>query len=56
MKFFKEVRAELAKVEWPKRPEVFKMTGLVILISLAVALYIGILDIVIAKVVEAIVK
>lgn len=44
-KFFTEVRSELLKVTWPTREETIKLTGAVIVISLAVGLFIGGLDI-----------
>ena len=44
-KFFSEVAAELAKVTWPTRAETTKLTIAVIVISLAVGLFVGGLDI-----------
>lgn len=43
-KYLQEVRTELVKVSWPSRQESMRMTGIVILASLAVGLYIGGLD------------
>ena len=43
-KFFKEVRLELKKVTWPSRQETINYTLMVIGISLAVALFLGLLD------------
>ena len=42
--FVREVIAELRKVTWPTREETIKLTGVVILISLIVAGFIGGLD------------
>lgn len=42
--FLREVRGELAKVVWPRRREALKMTGIVILFSVAVALFLGLID------------
>lgn len=42
--FIKEAREELKKVSWPTREQTVKYTGLVIGVSLAVALFLGILD------------
>ncbi len=42
--FFKEARVELSKVVWPKRPEIVRNTWMVILVSLGVAFFLGILD------------
>ncbi|MBI3385321.1 preprotein translocase subunit SecE [Candidatus Gottesmanbacteria bacterium] len=42
--FFSEVKAELAKVVWPSKEETIRLTGIVIVISLVVGLFIGALD------------
>jgi len=43
-KFIKEVRYELSKVTWPSRKELMGSTIVVIVVSIIVALYIGIVD------------
>lgn len=43
-KFLKEARQEIKKVNWPSRKETTRYTFFVILISLIVALYLGLLD------------
>jgi len=42
--YLQEVRDELGKVTWPTRDSAMRMTGLVIVASLLVGLYIGGLD------------
>ena len=42
--FVKEARVELRKVNWPTREQTIKYTGLVIGLSLAVAIFLGALD------------
>jgi len=42
--FIKESRAELRKVNWPTKAQTIKYTGLVIGVSLAVAIFLGLLD------------
>ena len=42
--FLKEVRSELKKASWPTREQAIRLTGVVIAISLVVALYVGGLD------------
>lgn len=42
--FINEVKAELGKVTWPTRPEVIRLTAVVIGISLVVGCYLGGLD------------
>ena len=44
VQFVKEVQHELKKVTWPTRAETVKLTGMVIVISLGVAFFIGGLD------------
>ncbi|MEK7533396.1 MAG: preprotein translocase subunit SecE [Patescibacteria group bacterium] len=44
-KFFSEVAAELRKVTWPTRQETIRLTAAVIIISVAVGLFVGGLDI-----------
>ncbi|MCR4263303.1 MAG: preprotein translocase subunit SecE [Candidatus Roizmanbacteria bacterium] len=56
VKFLKEVRRELQKVAWPTRAEVTRMTGLVIIVSLAVGIYIGLIDIALAKTLESVIR
>lgn len=42
--FLKDVRFELKKVSWPSRQETVKLTGVVILISVILASFLGLLD------------
>ncbi|MBI2053072.1 MAG: preprotein translocase subunit SecE [Candidatus Ryanbacteria bacterium] len=42
--FLKDVRTELKKVSWPSRQETVKLTGVVILVSVIVAAFLGLLD------------
>ena len=42
--FTKESRAELRKVNWPTRAQTIKFTGVVIGVSLGVAVFLGALD------------
>ena len=44
IKFLKEVRQELSKVSWPTRSQIVQYTWMVIAISLAVAIFLGLLD------------
>ena len=43
--FLKEVRLEMKKVNWPTRQETIKYTLIVIGVSVAVAIYLGGLDV-----------
>jgi len=42
--FIKEVRAELAKVNWPTKKQTFNYTILVVGVSIVVAIFLGGLD------------
>lgn len=42
--FLKEVRTEMNNVSWPSKKETTRLTGVVIGVSLIVAIFIGILD------------
>jgi preprotein translocase subunit SecE len=44
IQFIKEARSELGKVVWPSRAEVIRITIAVIVLSLAVALFLGLID------------
>lgn len=43
-KFLKEVQAELKKVTWPTKEELTGSTIVVIVVSIVVAIFIGIVD------------
>ena len=47
--YLKESAAEMKKVTWPTRKETYNYTLLVIIVSLAVALFLGALDFVFAQ-------
>ena len=42
--FLKDVRAELKKVSWPSSRETMRLTGVVIFVSVVVAVFLGLLD------------
>ena len=54
--FLREVRIELKKVTWPSRKETIAATGMVIILSVLVAFFLGLLDVVLAKAVGIILK
>lgn len=54
--FVRETISELQKVVWPTRNEVIRLTAVVVIISLVVGLYIGGLDLALAKAIEYIIK
>ena len=50
--YIKDSIAELKKVVWPTRKEVVKKTGQVLFISISVAVFLGIVDFILTKVLE----
>ncbi len=50
-KFFKEVRIELGKVTWPKKEQLWGSTGVVIVISFLLAVFIGAVDLCLSRVI-----
>lgn len=52
--FFKEVSVELRKVSWPTRQQTMSATVVVIIVSIIVAFFLGIVDVVLAKLVGTI--
>ena len=54
--FFQEVSVELKKVSWPTRQQTLNATVVVIAVSFIVAFFLGIVDVVLARVVGSIMK
>jgi preprotein translocase subunit SecE len=54
--FFQEVSVELKKVSWPTRQQTVSATGVVITVAFIVAFFLGIVDIVLARIVGSIMK
>jgi preprotein translocase subunit SecE len=55
-KFFNEVYQELQKVAWPSRDELFGSTAVVIIMSLIMAVFIGIVDWTVNQVIHVLIK
>jgi preprotein translocase subunit SecE len=47
---------ELKKVSWPTKKETIRLTTIVIIISLIIGVYIGIIDVLLVKVLEILTK
>ena len=54
--FARDIVAELKKVTWPTKNETIRLTTVVIAISLIIGLYVGIIDILLAKGLEMVTK
>lgn len=50
--FAADIVEELKKVSWPSRKETIRLTTVVIAITLIIGLYIGIIDVLLAKALE----
>ncbi len=49
VRFFVEVVSELRKVTWPTRQETTRLTMLVLVVSVAIGIFLGIIDIAFAR-------
>ncbi len=56
LNFFSEVKDELKKVVWPTKDETIRLTGIVIGISVVVALFIGAADYIFTMLLGLIIK
>ena len=56
IRYFREAREELRKVTWPQRREVSLYSSLVVILSIVVAAYLGLLDWLFTFGLEALVK
>ncbi len=54
--FIKEARVELKKVVWPTKKEVWKGTLTVIFVSVATAIYLGVLDLVFENILKIVIR
>jgi preprotein translocase subunit SecE len=50
--FLKEAKEELKKVSWPSRKQTFRYTLVVIGVSLSVAIFLGVLDLIFSGSIE----
>jgi preprotein translocase subunit SecE len=48
--FLRAVRAELDKVTWPSRPELWRATRMIVMLSISLGIAIGLLDWVLQKI------
>jgi preprotein translocase subunit SecE len=54
--FVREVLAEFRKVTWPSRSQLVNSTAVVIVVTVVVAFFLGGVDIVLARIVEGILR
>lgn len=56
LQFFREVWVELGKVVWPTRREALRATGIVVLFCAIVAVFLGVIDFGLAKLIGLIIN
>lgn len=56
VKFLSEVKTELLKVTWPTKDEVARLTTVVIIISVIVGAFLGVLDFIFTKIIELVLR
>ncbi len=54
--FFTEVRGEFARVSWPTREATLTSTGVVVFVTLTVAVYLGLIDLGLSRFLQLIIK
>ncbi|MDH4246740.1 MAG: preprotein translocase subunit SecE [Deltaproteobacteria bacterium] len=54
--FFADVSAEFKRVTWPSRESTLQSTGVVVMVSLFVAVFLGLVDLGLANAVKMIIK
>lgn len=52
IQFLSQAKAELNKVTWPTRKQTLASTGVVMVIVAVMAIYLGIVDLILAKIVK----
>jgi len=55
-RFIREVRLEMKKVTWPTRKEITGSTGVVIILVIMVAIYLGIIDNILQQIILQLVR
>lgn len=55
-RFFREIRSELGKVTWPSREHAQNLTIVVIAVSVAVGVFLGVVDWLFAKIFEILLR
>jgi len=56
VQFLRECRVELKKVKWPTRKELLASTAVVIVLVLVVALFLGLIDLGLVRIIRSIVR
>lgn len=54
--FFFQIKEELSKVDWTKRPELIASTSVVIITVVVLCIYIGVVDMILTKVIDFVLR
>ena len=54
--FFTQVKDELKKVNWTKREELFASTSVVVITVIMLSIYIGLVDLVLTRIIDFVLK
>ena len=54
--FFTQVKEELKKVNWTKRDELFASTSVVVITVIILCIYIGLVDLVVTRLIEFVLR
>ena len=54
--FFTDVRSEFKRVSWPTREATLQSTGVVVFLTLAVALFLGMVDLGLSEAVKTLIR
>jgi preprotein translocase subunit SecE len=55
VRYFRETRVELGKVSWPTRREALNLTGIVLAVTVAMAIFLGSMDFLFTQLFELII-
>ncbi|HEX8682278.1 MAG TPA: preprotein translocase subunit SecE [Ardenticatenaceae bacterium] len=56
VRYFKEVRSEMGKVVWPSREQATNLTLVVLAVMVAMALFLGVLDLLFGEMVQLLIR
>ncbi|WP_426710359.1 preprotein translocase subunit SecE [Cetobacterium sp. SF1] len=56
MSMLKDVRAEYAKVQWPRKKEIISATSWVVLMSIFLGIYLGVFDLIASRLLKMLVS
>ncbi len=56
IKFLEEVQIEFKKIVWPDRKVTLSLTGIVVVLSLIIAAYLGSVDMLLGKIISSFLK